>query len=243
MGTLNQNLSLLDSMLGNPKAQKPTMDQRLTQVMLEFQHLVNELGNTNKPWLSQTVTVSVNAGTEDYLVPGNVGKVLFVYANRSDQLGPIGLTFADLAHVSSDFYLFSPLDYGFARDFNEALAVPSPAEISFYRQGGALYFRLPPFNQAVESVSIVSSVGNWLDGLTSNDSFVLQGHEGLALARAGMNLLPMTEWAGDDAYNDKQQAKYARSLAAQADRYQSAWIIAKRSMHDDQPTCRDGGVW
>lgn len=246
MSTINQNLSQLDSMLGNPKANKPTTDQRLTQVMMELQNLVNELNNTSLPWLTQDVTVNVTSGTEDYLVTGNVGKVLFVYANRADNVfGPFAMEFADLASVSSDFYLFSPLDYGISRDFNENFAVPFPAQIAFYRQGGSLYFRLPPFGTGIESVTVVSSVGDWLDGLTADDEFVVKGHVQLALTRAALNLLPMTEWTGDRKFNLEQRGQFAQSLQRQERSYKDAWVIAKRQIHGDAESYREpvGGNW
>lgn len=246
MSTINNNLSLLASMLGNPKSQKPTTDQRLTQLMLEFQNLVNELTNTGKPWMTQTTVVNVSGGTEDYLVPANIGKVLFVYANRSDNVfGPFAMEFCDLASVSSDFYLFSPLDYGIARDFNEAFAVPFPAQIAFFRQGGSLYFRLPPFGTGIDSISIVSSVGDWIDALAAEDEFVVKNHAHLAVTRAAMNLLPMTEWVGDRKFNLEQRGQFAQSLQRQNESYTTAWILAKRSLVDDAPSYRVpmGGDW
>jgi hypothetical protein len=241
LSTINEALTLLDPVLFSPKAQKPTVDQRFTQLKFEFQNLVNELNNTNLPWLTQTVTVNITPGTEDYTVPGNIGTVLFAYANTlDDSLGPFGLEFADFAGVSSDFYLFSPLDHGIFRDFNEVFSIGSPAQLALFRDtSGALKFRIPPFTDtAIQSISLVSSKGDWLDGLTLEDSSPLPGHHMLAIVRAARNLLPGTEWVGDRDHNLEQRKQLAISLTDQEQRYAQAWLYAKRSMHASQPTHR-----
>jgi hypothetical protein len=240
LSTINEAMALLDAVLFGPKTQKPTVDQRFTQLKFEFQNLVNELNNTNLPWLTQNTTVSIIPGTQDYMVPGNIGQVLFAYANSSsDALGPVGLEFADFAEVSSDFYLFSPLDAGMFRDFNEVFALGSPAQLALFRENGTLKFRVPRFSgTAFESVTLVSSKGNWADGLTLDDESPLPGHHMLAIARAASNLLPGSEWAGDREYNLSQRQQLAVSLEDMKQRYAQAWMIAKRTMHADRPTYR-----
>lgn len=247
MSTINSAMQLLDSVLLNPKAQKPTVAQKWTQLAFEFQNLTNELNNTSLPWTTTEIEVTITPGTEDYLVPGNVGKVLFAYANTdNDYFGPISIEFADFAGVSSDFYLFSPLDYGFSRDFNEVSFASVPLQMALFREGGSLKFRVPPFSTtSFTSITLVTSVGNWIDELSPSDEMVLPGHHMLAIVRAAINLLPGSEWAGEREFNVSQRQQLALSLPAQEQRYAQSWMIAKRTMSADQPSYRIpyGGEW
>jgi len=246
LSSINEAMSLLDSVLFNPKSQKPTVAQRWTMLAFEFQNFINELNNTSLPWTHQPVTVNIQAGTEDYIIPSNVGTVLFCYANSdNDYYGPIGIEFADFAGVSSDFYLFSPLDYGFARDFNEAFAMSSPIQLALYYEGGQLKFRVPPFTTSkLTSITFACSTGNWIDQLSGTDTAVMPAHHILPITRTGINLLPGCEWAGDRKFNLEQRQQLAISLPAMEARYAQSFLIAKRTMHGDQPSFRQpyGGV-
>jgi len=240
MASINEALSLLASTLFNPKSQSPTVDQRFTQLTWEFQHLYNELDASNKPWTYNSITVNVNSGQQDYLVPVAVGKVLFAYANTLNEptFGSIGMEIVDLAEVSSDFYLFNPLNYGYSRDFNEIWASPFKPDIALYRQDGQLYFRLRPYNDDLESVTLVFSTGDWITNLSIETSAVLPQYHQLAIVRAGMNLMPGCEWQGDREYNLQQRKQLMPVLAQQADRYYGQFIIAKRQMSADTDTER-----
>ena len=77
MATINELIAKVGVRLLDPKAQRPTIEQRLDAVVAEVQNLYNELTNTNVPWTYQTQTVSVTPGTADYLVAGDIGRVLF----------------------------------------------------------------------------------------------------------------------------------------------------------------------
>lgn len=246
MSTINEALSLLSSVLLNPKSQKPTLDQRFTQLTAEFQQMYNELETSGVPWTHNSVTVNVSPGTESYLVPASIGKVLFAYADASTSaFGPVGLEIVDLAEVTSDFYPFTPLDYGISRDFNELWTLSAGAQIALYREGGSLYFRLAPFATGVSTVTLVYSTGDWLTNLNSTSTAVLPGHHMLVIVRAALNLLPGCEWEGDRGYNLSQRQQLALSLASQEQRYARNFLYAKRSMSGDQVTVREpyGGYY
>lgn len=247
MSSINESISLLASTLLNPKSQKPTLDQRFTQLTAEFQAMCNELDSTNLPWTHNTITVTVSPGTESYLVPASsIGKVLFAYADSSTStFGPVGLEIVDLDQVTTDLYPFTPLDYGISRDFNELWTLSAGAQIALYRQSGSLYFRLAPFATGIESVTLVYSTGDWLTNLNSASTAVLPGHHMLVIVRAAMNLLAGCEWNDDRAYNIDQRKQLAMSLSAQESRYSKNFLYAKRSMSGDAVTSREpyGGYY
>jgi len=239
MSSINEALSLLSSVLLNPKDQRPTIDQRFTQLTWEFSALYSELENTNLPWSTNSVTVNVNDNQPDYLVPVSAGRVLFAFANTNqDAFGPIGLEFADLASVSSDFYLYSPLDYGYSRDFNEVFNGAYAPDFALYRQDGNLKFKLRPMYSAINSVTLVFSSGNWLENLSVESTAVLPQYHQLVITRAALNLLPGCEWSGTREENLQQRQQLAMSLNAQMLRYQQNFMYAKRQMSADQDTDR-----
>lgn len=246
MPALNQALSLLASALMNPKQQKPTLDQRFTQLTWEFQNFYNELTNSHIPWTYNSVSVDTLDSQLDYLVPQNVGTVLFAYATplNNNLYGPIPLTIVDLAHISSNFFLFSPLDFGISRDFNEVLWAPHGTEISFYRDGssGLLYFRLAPQGIALQNVTLIYATGNWIDGIDPSANPILGQHHMLPIVRAAMSLLPGCEW--NDGLD--RSKSLSSTLPIQETRYERQFMLTRRSLNADlEPTYRIpfGGDW
>lgn len=246
MSSINESISLVRSVLLNPKSGRPTLDQLFTNMTFEFQQIYNELASSNLPWSHQSVTINVAPGTESYLVPVSVGKVLFAYADSSTStFGPVGLEIVDLAEVTSDFYPFTPLDYGISRDFNELWTLNPGAQIALYRQDGNLYIRLAPFATGISSVTLAFSTGNWLENLTSDSVGVLPEHHMLAVVRTAMNLLPGAEWTDERDYNLSQRQQLALSLDRQEQRYARQFMYAKRNMAADAVTTREpyGGYY
>ena len=245
MSVFNESLSRVDDLLVNPKEQMPSISMRFTHLTYEFQQLYNELSNSGKPWTYNTVSVTVNPGTTDYVVPNASGRVMFVMAYPVDaNYNPVSLEFADLADVSADFWPYSPLDFGLAKDFNEAWTLPFPFQIAFYRKDGELWFRLPPFAMTLTNIDVIFSTGDWIENLSTGDAAVLSQHHQLAEVRAAMNLLPAAEWTDDAAMNDAKRAALAQSLPEQEARYAREFLYAKRSLTRDMPVVRAAfGEW
>jgi hypothetical protein len=245
VSTINQSISRVRSLLLNPKEQHPTLDQLFTQLTFEFQNFVNELSSSNLPWNYNEVTINVSSGITDYLIPPQVGKILMAIANPDNNYGPVSLEFADLADVSADFYLFSPLDYGFSPDFNEAISWPFPAQIAFYRKDGQPYFRLAPFTPSINSIKLIYATGDWLESLSAESAAVLPEYHSLVEVRAAQNLLPGAEWSDDPNADQLRRSNLARSLENQQQRYAQQFMYAKRSFTGDQVTFRGGvgGGW
>jgi hypothetical protein len=237
--SINSSISKVRSLLLNPKSNRPTVDQLFSNLTDEFQAFYNELETSSQPWTYNEVTVNVNAGVYDYLVPVTTGKVLFATAYPQDtNFGPIALEIADLAEVTSNFFLYSPLDWGFSRDFNEVINLPFPFQIAFYRKGGDLWFRLAPFSYALTSITITYSTGDWLQNLNVNTTAVLPNHHGLVETRTAMNLLPGCEWSADVNRDDLKRKNLAMSLSTQAQRYSRNFMYAKRNLGGDAVTDR-----
>lgn len=243
MGALDQALSKLDAALLSPKQQRPTLDQRFTQLLWEFQNFYNELTNTHLPWTHNSVTVNITGGTTDYLIPAEVSTILFAYAQPVGGIyGPVPLDIVDLAHISSDYYLFSPLDYGVSRDFNEALVFPRATEISFFKGAGGNYFRISNTGNALQQVTLVYATGNWLENLDPSSVPILEQYHMLPIVRACQNLLAGCEWAD----NVDRSKGLAATLTAQEQRYAGQFLMAKRSINADlEPSYRVpfGGTW
>lgn len=239
MSTINDSISRVRSGLLNPKAQSPTVDQLFTNLTYEYQNFYNEIDSTNKPWTYHDITVNVSASTTDYLVPITPGKILFVIAYPTDtNYGAVSLEFADLADVSSDFFLYSPLDFGFSPDFNELVNFPFPLQIAFYRKDNNVWFRLAPFAYALTSIKIIYSTGDWLQNLTTESTAVLSNHHQLVEVRTMMNSLPAADWVSDEKTNQNRRNNLAMSLATQEARYAKQFMYAKRMMTADETNVR-----
>lgn len=242
--SINSSISRVRSLLLNPKANAPTPDQLFTSLTMEYQTFYNELDASGQVWSFNEQTININSGTIDYLVTNPTGKILFVLAYpQNAYFGPVSLEFADLAGISSDFFLYSPLDYGFSPDFNEAINFPFPFQIAFYRKDGDLWFKLPPFAYALTAIKIVYSTGDWLTNLNTESTAVLSQHHALPDVRTALNLLPGCEWTGSEESNQNKRANLGRTLGVQEQRYYQQFIYAKRSMTADQVTVRGDGYW
>lgn len=239
MSQINDSISRVRSLLLGPKDQRPNLDVLFTNLTYEFQNFVNELSNSGKIWSYNTVPINVNPGTTDYIVPGASGKVLFVIAYPLEtNNNPVSLEFADLADVSADYWLYSPLDFAISRDFNEAWSVPFPFQIAFFRKGADLWFRLPPFAYTLTRIDVVFSTGDWIANLSTGDEAVLSQHHQLVEVRSSMNLLPAAEWWDDDTKNENRRKELALSLSNQEQRYARQFVVAKRTPTRDLPVVR-----
>lgn len=246
MSDINTSISRVRSLLLNPKENCPTPEQLFTQLCLEYQNYFNELDSSGLPWTMTEQTINVTSGQTDYLVTNPTGKVLFVVAYpENDAYGPFSLEFADLAEVSSDFYLFSPLDYGFSPDFNELITFPWPFQIAFYRKDNNLWFRLAPFAYNIESIKITYSTGDWLENLQMTDTAVLSQYHGLVEVRTALNLLPGAEWVGNEDANQNKRANLGKTLAIQEERYARQFLYGRRNITTPETTSRAGlgGYW
>jgi hypothetical protein len=246
MSTFSEALDTLSTVLFNPKSQKPTVDQRFVRLSFEFQNMYNELENTGIPWTYNKKTISVTQGTQDYMVSGVTGKVLFAYAQSDDNLGPTSLEIADLASVSSDYYPFNLLDYGVWRDFNELWGAPYPAQIALYYDNGILKFRLSPYLQALSSVTLVYSSGNWIEDMTPDSLVILASHHMLPIVRAAKSLLAGTEWTDQRDFNLSQREQLGNSLRDDEARYALQFATAKKGLSlDSEVSYREpfGGDW
>jgi len=244
MSDINASVSRVRSLLLNPKEQAPTPDQVFTNLTYEYQQIYNELDSTNLPWTYHEQTVNVNGGGPDYLVTEPTGKVLFVTANPGcDCHGAIPLEFADLADISSTYRLFSPLDYGYSRDFNENGGpwTFGGLQIAFYRKDdGQLWFRLAPdiCCCSLDNIKIVYSTGDWISNLSTDSTALLSQHHQLPETRTAQNLLPASEWLMDESANQARRANLDRSLARQEERYAKQFMYAKRMIHADESSER-----
>lgn len=250
MSTINDSISRIRSLLLNPKTAKPSMDTLFTNLTYEFQNFYNELSTSNLPWTYNEQIVNVTSGQTDYLLVNPTGKVLFVIAYpQNTAFGPVSLEFADLASISSDFFLFSPLDSGFSPDFNEAINFPFPFDIAFYRKDNDLWFRLPPFAYALTSIKVVYSTGDWLSNLQTTDTAVLSAHHALPEVRSALNLLAASEWVDESimvvngrktigSANQQQRNNLERGLLRQEAMYARQFMYAKREMTADQTSER-----
>ena len=246
MGDINTNISRVRSLLLNPQDNAPTLDQLWSHLTMEMQNFYNELSSSFLPWTYHEQSINVTSGLTDYLVTEPTGKILFVIAYpENTDLTPVSLEFADLADVSSDFYLYSPLDYGYTPDFNESINFPFPFQIAFYRKDNDLYFRVAPFSYNLTSIKIIYSTGDWLTNLQFTDSAVLPQHHGLVEVRTALNLLPAAKWTGDASDQD-MRANLGRTLAVQEGRYNQQFILSKRNITIPETTMREdafGGGW
>lgn len=191
-------------------------------------------------------TITVTSGETDYLVVTPPGKILFAVAYpENDDYAPFSLEIADLAEVSSDFYLYSPLDWGYSPDFNELITFPWPFQIAFYRKDGDLWFRLAPFAYNIQSVKLTYSTGDWLSNLQTTDTAVLPQYHALVEVRTALNLLPAAQWSGNEDANQNRRANLGKTLAIQEDRYAQQFLYGRRNMSVPETTTRHSplGGW
>lgn len=233
MSTINESISKVRIKLLKPKEQAPSPETVFDSLVTEYQNQYNDLENSNLPWSYSTATINLVAGQMDYLVP-QTGRVLFVTAQPYDQLlPPLLLEFADLADISTDFWLFSPLDYGFAREFNEIFWNDAPFQVAFYRNDSDLYMRVAPFVLNNTVLTITFSTGSWVENLTMDSVAVLKNHHGLVETRASINILPGCEWSENLEADEVKRGNLMRTLAIQEERQSKNFMYAKRSINAD----------
>lgn len=219
--------------LRKPKEQAPSPETIFDALVTEYQDYYNELENTNLPWSYSTSTINLVAGQMDYLVP-QTGRVLFVTAQPYDQLlPPLLLEFADLADISTDFWLFSPLDYGFAREFNEIFWNDAPFQVAFYRNDNDLFMRVAPFVLNNTVLTITFSTGTWIENLTMDSVAALKNHHGLVKTRVKLSLLDACEWSENLEADEIKRRNIRIGLEPVADRQAKNFMYAKRSINAD----------
>jgi len=245
MSSINESVQKVRVNLFNPKEQKPSVEQIFHKLLYNYQNFCNELENTGQVWTYDSVDVTVSNNVTDYRVPRG-GKVLFVVAYPSNTAYvPYSMEFCDLAEVSGDFFLYSPLDFALGRDFGEGgWYLPYPYKVAFYRKNGDLWLRLAPYNYNLTSIKVTFATGNWTENISTEASAVLSNHHQLVEVRASIDLLPGTEWKEEDNYNFSMRQQLASSLSNEEARYKAVFDVAKRSLTMDQVNTRDAyGDW
>jgi hypothetical protein len=241
MSSVNQSISRVRTLLLNPKDQKPTVDQIFDALLRESQDFHNELSNSHQAWTVGSVDVDVTGDQTDYLVARSVGKILFVTAFPDDNDSPmIPVEFSDLAGVSNDYWWYSPLDYGYARDFNERFYSAYPLKIAFYRSDGNLKFRIMPQSVNYARIRITYSLGDWAENLTTSSTAVLGEHHSLVETRAAINLLAGAEWTDNEEADERKRMRIERSLIGQEERKAKNFMYARRNLIADADSVRLG---
>jgi hypothetical protein len=224
LSTLNQSVDQVGLLLDNPKDQRPTVRQRFGSVLREFSNLYNELSNSSVVWSVKEHTVNLNGNTDDYLVSGDVGKILFVTA---DETYPYPVDFTDLADQSSYWWEY-PFTAARPEDYNFAMY---PGKLAFYRKNGSLYMRTPNFS--AQTLIITASTGDWTQNIDANQSAVLSQYHHLPEIRAAMNLAHHARWTDDEVRDERHSGNLFQSLTVQENRVYEQFRIAKRSMTAD----------
>lgn len=140
MPSVQQNLSMIRELLDEPTPQKPS-DRILFQLLgNQILHHQTQLQNSGAPWEVLDWTLTVSAGTEDYLVTAaNFGKPFWVHTeDPTDPYSPrVDVPFS-LLQNADQFYS------GPRRVHSTNNNQPTAAVITFYRQPDAFYARVTP---------------------------------------------------------------------------------------------------
>lgn len=228
MSNINQAVSAVRELLLTPREQKPSVRLIFGSILREFQNFYNELSNSSTFFTTKEHTLSLTGGTNDYLITGNVGKVLFVTANNNGY--PYQVEFTDLADASTDWWYSYPLTAARPEDYNFAAY---PLKIAFYRKDGSLYAKVPSQLIGTGDLTIIASTGNWAETVNANSRPVLSEYEHLAHARAAKNLIYEARWTDDAVADERKADRQKGNLDEQEARIYQQFVYAKRSMVAD----------
>jgi hypothetical protein len=226
MSTLNESVTNVRQLLDDCKEQRPTVRQVFGSVKREFQNLFNELSNSSVMWTTKEHAVTLS-GQTDYLISGDVGKILFVTGEANTY--PYAVDFTDLADASTYWWSEYPFTAARPEDYNFAMY---PGKIAFYRRNGNLYLRTP-LNFSGEVLTITAATGDWTGSISADESAVMSNYHHLCEIRAALNLAHNARWTDNEESDIRHSQMLGQSLAIQEQRVYEQFRIAKRSLTAD----------
>lgn len=237
MSSINESVSRVRELLLSPKEQKPSVSIIFGRLLSEYQNLYNELSNTSMVWNTREAKVNLQQNKTDYLIPGNIGKILFVTLQGTDtNYPPVPVEFSDLASVSSDYYLFEPLYYEYA-PYSPTGAYPG--SIAFYRKDNSLYARIAPFSSGTGQLTVTYSVGNWINSVATDSSASFGEYHAMIETRAAKSLVTAAEWTSDLESDEVKRRNLRIDLSEMDARYSQNFMYAKRNLTADHTTYRE----
>lgn len=169
----------------DPKPQKPSYRHLLHLAVAVVQQRLNRVANTGRAWAVGETTLTVAAGTSDYLVTpngGTLGKVLDVttYDPAGENLSESQVPFHDLNDMADGDW-----------------------RIAFYRKGGSdqLWARVRPVPSDAANYRILYANGNWASSAALATSPLLAQFHSLFVAELAYAALPAASWVEDEAEN------------------------------------------
>lgn len=200
MPTNIENLSQIRLLLGEPDDDSPKEHVIYQSFYNQMQHHVAQLNNTQASWGVQKFTLTLQPGTEDYLIAAaDFGKAFWCYTlNPTDQYN---------WRREIPFYQLMNLDMAYQGPQQSSFSgVPSDAvALAFYRIQETNWVRVVPMPAGVNYIEI------WYetvlpDSVSGGDTYGLTPFHHLIRVQTGLSVLPHCNWGNIRIDNDNAKA-------------------------------------
>lgn len=197
MATLNENLSQIRLLLGQPDPQNPSAVILFELLNNQVQHHINQLQNSSAAWSVASIDITTGDGQEDYLLTAtDFGKPFLVYTADS----------SDISHVRREvpFVTMQNVDQFYRGVQQTQISDYHTAQTAtFYRSNGSDYLRLTPIPGGAKTYTVwyeTTGVGNRALG----DAPGLSPFHHLIRVQTALAALPHCAW-GNARFDGKDK--------------------------------------
>lgn len=240
MATLQDLVSTVRLITGEPRPQAPSIRAVFNSVLRTVQSGFNQLTNTNHAWATSEWPLFTIPDVEDYeITQVDFGKCLSIVTR--DQANP--------GHVERliDFFEVQniDIDWGMPNDAGSWMinwdgSNHTAIRMAFFRKAGFpnTWIRFKPIPKLVAEYRVLYSIGNWVDAAGLSSSPLLSEHHHYFAVRAAMNVLPLCKWSDDEGANSNMRKELAMSLKNEEAIYQIDWNNYIGNMRTDHISSR-----
>jgi hypothetical protein len=240
MASLRQMAENVRLRIGEPRINRPSKRAVMQSVVTHVQSSIfNRISSTGKGWTIDEVPLSVASGQETYTlnVGSEFGQAVDVYT--VDPGNP--------SHIPRSIPFWNVQDahfnWGYPNNIASSFLTPdgSPntaTRIAFYRDSvGDVYAKVFPIPQLAALYQVMFSVGNFIDTAGIDSSPLLSEYHMLPEVRAGLSLLPQSEWSDDSKVNTEKRKDLALSLKNDEAIFRNDFENAIRTQQGSKMAC------
>lgn len=240
MATIQDLMSTVRMLTGEPRPQAPSIRAVFSSVLRTVQSGFNQLNNSNHAWATGEWPLIVVPGVEDYeITQVDFGKALSIVTIDRSNPGHVErlIDFFEIQNIDVDWGM--PNDAGnwmINWDGSNHTAI----RMAFFKKAGFpnTWIRVKPVPQTTAEFRVLYSIGNWVDAAALSSSPLLSEHHHFFAVRAALNVLPLCKWSDDEAANSQMRKELAMSLKNEEHLYQSDWANYIGNLRTDHISSR-----
>jgi hypothetical protein len=229
MASLSKIIAQVRVLLNNPLAQHPSPLHLITLAQHHVQDYHNQLQNTSQPWHLGSWPITVNSGTDEYLITApNFGKPRYILTEDVSLPGFTPWEVPILLPENFDQFARSPFPGGILPGKHNAQAM------AFYgTYGGFRMVKVGPMPQQSADYRIWYDVGEYSPGGLGDELTIPEQHHVL-VNRIALSALPYCKW-GDERQATRADARALQeSLTVDSNRYEDTFSRYITNMRAEQ---------